>query len=270
MTKALFYNKVVFVTGGSGGLGAATSSLFLNEGAKVFITDLEERNILSKIDAGSSVEFHKLDVGDPVACEAAVQACISRFGRIDVLFHAAGIVGPIATVTTMPVDDFRSVININLCSLFYLGRYIIPVMVNQGGGSIVNIASTSGLAGDHGLCAYNAAKAGVVNLTRAMALDHAHQGIRVNAVCPGYMKTPMTRPFEGNPEMHTQLLNSIPLGRGSEPEEVGKAVLWLASDEASFTTGTSKSLKAPIDPKQKDVLTTPFTRSTGSGRRMDC
>lgn len=235
-----FQDKVVFITGGSGGLGSATGALFLKEGAKLFITDLEERNVLSTLGCSSSVEFYKLDVGDPIACEASVQSCIARFGRIDVLVHAAGRVGPIATVPTMSVCDFQSLINTNLCSLFYLGRCIIPVMIKQGSGAIVNIASTSGLAGDPGLCAYNASKAGMVNLTRAMALDHAHQGIRVNAVCPGFMRTPMTVAFEANPAMHTALLNSIPLGRGSQPEEIGKAVLWLASDEASFTTGTSK------------------------------
>lgn len=239
ITPQRFTNKVIFLTGGTGGLGAATSELFLAEGAKVFIVDVEAHDIAKNLSA--NLHFQKCDVSDAAACEQAIQACIAHYGRLDVLCNCAGRVGPVTTVPKMPIADFQSIINVNLCSVFYLSRVAIPQMIRQGGGAIVNIASTSGLAGDYGLCAYNASKAGVINLSKAMACDHAEDGIRVNAVCPGYMITPMSAPFGSQPEMYAALLDGIPQGRGCDPKEVGRAILWLASDEASFTTGTSMS-----------------------------
>jgi meso-butanediol dehydrogenase/(S,S)-butanediol dehydrogenase/diacetyl reductase len=242
MSTSRFNNKVVFITGGSSGLGKATAGLFAAEGARLFITDLEERDVLKSMPERAQAKFMTCDVSDPMACETAINACVSHFGRLDVLFHCAGSPGAINPVTRLPIETFQRTININLCSVFYLARVAIPHMSTKNGGrggSIVNIASTSGMFGDYGLCAYNAAKAGVINLTKAMAVDHAAEGVRVNAVCPGYMVTPMTTAFTEHEIMKSELLSNIPLGRGCDPVEVGKAVLYLASEDASYTTGTA-------------------------------
>lgn len=239
MSRLRFENKVVFVTGGSSGLGADTCELFVQEGATLFVTDLVERDILKRLGSEKAV-FHECDVSSPESCERAVKACIERFGRLDVLFHNGARLAGIATVVDHDVTLFQEVVNTNLCGLFYLGRVCIPQMQKQGKGAIVSTASTSGLSGDFGLCSYSAAKAGLVNLTRVMALDHAQEGIRVNCVCPGYMITPMTAPFRDNKVVYPLLLETIPMHRGSDPKEVGRAVLFLASDDASYITGEGK------------------------------
>lgn len=183
MSRSRFTDQVVLVTGGSSGLGAETSQLFIDEGAKVFIADLEERSILKRL--GPNAHFQRCDVSDPESCESAINACVEKFGRLDVLFHNAARLGPVSTVPNHDLALFQQIINTNLCGAFYLARVAIPQMQKQGKGVIVNTASTSGLAGDFGLCSYGAAKAGIVNLTRIMALDHAKENIRVNCVCPG-------------------------------------------------------------------------------------
>ncbi|OQV06495.1 hypothetical protein CLAIMM_11052 [Cladophialophora immunda] len=236
MGSSSFANKVVFVTGGSSGLGAETCELFIQAGATLFITDLAERDILKRVGTEKAT-FQKCDVSNPEDCENAVKACIERFGRLDVLFHNGARLGACATVVDHDITLFQQVVNTNLCGLFYLARVVIPQMRKQGKGTIVSTASTAGLAGDYGLCSYSAAKAGLVNLTRTMALDHAQENIRVNCVCPGYMVTPMTVPFRENEVMHEALLESIPMHRGSDPKEVARAVLFLASEDSSYITG---------------------------------
>ncbi|EXJ69712.1 uncharacterized protein A1O5_06783 [Cladophialophora psammophila CBS 110553] len=236
MSLRRFENQVVFVTGGTSGLGADTCELFIQEGARVFVTDIAERDILQRLGSSSAV-FQLCDVSNPEDCEKAINACVERFGRLDVLFHNGARLAGVSTVVDHDVTLFQQVINTNLCGLFYLARVAIPQMQKQGKGAIVSTASTSGLAGDYGLCSYSAAKAGLVNLTRVMALDHAREGIRVNCVCPGYMVTPMTAAFRENEVVHQALLESIPLHRGSDPKEVSRAVLFLASSDASYITG---------------------------------
>jgi meso-butanediol dehydrogenase/(S,S)-butanediol dehydrogenase/diacetyl reductase len=239
MSRSRFTDKVVFITGGTSGLGLATTKLFVAEGAKVFVTDLTERSVIESLKSKDAI-FKRCNVGDPEDCEMAIKACIERFGRLDVLFHCAAQSAHVNPVPKQKIADFQKVVNINLCSAFYLARIAIPQMQKQGKGAIVNIASTSGLSADYGLCSYNAAKAGVINLTRAMAIDHAREGIRVNTVCPGYMVTPMTQGFRDNQDLHEDLVEGIPQGRGCDPAEVGQAVLFLASDEASYCSGTGK------------------------------
>jgi meso-butanediol dehydrogenase/(S,S)-butanediol dehydrogenase/diacetyl reductase len=231
-----FSDKVVLVTGGSSGLGADTCELFLLEGAKVFVTDLEERDILKRL-GSENAHFQKCDISSVQDCENAVKVCVEKFGRLDVLFHNGARLAALADVVDHDVETFDSVIKTNLCGLFYIGRAAIPQMRKQGKGVIVNTASTSGLYGDYGLASYNAAKAGIVNLTRTMALDHAREGIRINCVCPGYMVTPMTESFRSEKHVHEALLEAIPMNRGADPKEIGRAVLFLASDDASFITG---------------------------------
>lgn len=236
MQRQRFAGQVVFVTGGSSGLGADTCELFIQEGATVFVTDLEERGILNRLSGGQAA-FEACDVSDPETCHRAIENCVQRFGRVDVLFHNGARLAGVATVVDHDVTLFQQVINTNLCGLFYLARAAIPHMRKQGKGAIVSTASTGGLSGDYGLCSYAAAKAGLVNLTRVMALDHAREGIRVNCVCPGYMITPMTQPFRDNKEINEILNEGIPMGRGADPKEVARTVLFLASDESSFVTG---------------------------------
>lgn len=237
--RTRFTNKVVFITGGTSGLGAATTKLFIEEGAKVFVTDLQDRGFVATLNSKDAI-FQTCNVGDPEACEIAIKACISHFGRLDVLFHSAAQGPNINPVTHQTLTDFQSIINTNLTSVFYLARIAIPQMQKQGKGAIVNVSSTSGMFGDYGLCAYNAAKAGVINLTKAMAIDHAREGIRINAICPGYMVTPMTGAFRENKDVEKQLREGIPQGRGGEPAEIGRAALFLASDDASYINGHGK------------------------------
>lgn len=236
MSRTRFTDRVVFITGGTSGLGFATTKSFVAEGAKVFVTDLEERSVIDSLMTKDAV-FKKCDVGDPDSCESAITSCIQQFGRLDVLFHCAAQTAHVNPVPAQNIHDFQKVINTNLNSVFYLARVAIPQMQKQGKGSIVNVSSTSGLFADYGLCSYNAAKAGVINLTRAIAIDHAKEGIRANVVCPGYMVTPMTKSFTENPQVHQELKLSIPQGRGCDPSEVSNAVLFLASDEASYING---------------------------------
>ncbi|KXT09685.1 hypothetical protein AC579_9983 [Pseudocercospora musae] len=236
MTSGRFANKVVLVTGGTSGLGADTCELFAQEGAKVFVIDLEQRDILQRLKC-KNVHFQKCDISNVSDCDNAVKACVEKFGRLDVLFHNGARLADLATVVDHDVATFDAVIKTNSCGLFYLARAAISQMRKQGKGSIVSTASTAGLLGDYGLCSYSAAKAGTVNLTRTMALDHAREGIRVNCVCSGYMVTPMTVPFRSEPSIHEVLLETIPLNRGADPKEIGRAVLFLASDDASYITG---------------------------------
>jgi meso-butanediol dehydrogenase/(S,S)-butanediol dehydrogenase/diacetyl reductase len=159
-----------------------------------------------------------------------------------VLFHNGARLAGVSTVVDHDVTLFQEVINTNLCGLFYLARAAIPQMCQQGKGAIVSTASTAGLRGEYGLCSYAAAKAGLINLTRVMAMDHAREGIRINCVCPGYMVTPMTAGFRESKTLHESLLECIPMNRGSDPKEVANVVLFLASDEASYITGEGMSV----------------------------
>lgn len=236
MPENRFTNRVVFVTGGTSGLGADTCELFIAEGAKVFVTDLLERDILQRL-GHKNAHFQQCDISSVSQCENAIKACIERFGRLDVLFHNGARLADLATVVDHDVETFDSVVKTNLYGLFYLARAAIPQMQKQGKGAIVTTASTAGLFGDYGLASYSAAKAGTVNLTRTMALDHAREGIRINCVCPGYIVTPMTDGFRAEQHVHEALLESIPMNRGADPKEIGRAVLFLASDDASFITG---------------------------------
>jgi meso-butanediol dehydrogenase/(S,S)-butanediol dehydrogenase/diacetyl reductase len=231
-----FHDRVVFITGGTSGLGAETCELFLNEGAKVFVTDLEERDASARF--GPNAQFYPCNVSDPISCLTAVEACITKFGKLDILFHNGARLSPITTVVDHSIEVFQDVINTNLCGAFYLAKAVIPHMRKQKKGVIINTASISGIRGDYGMASYNAAKAGLVNLTRTMAIDHAREGIRVVSVCPGFMATPMTHGVvTGNTELESDLFESIPMGRGGDPEEIARVVIFLASDDASYVTG---------------------------------
>jgi meso-butanediol dehydrogenase/(S,S)-butanediol dehydrogenase/diacetyl reductase len=241
MSRARFEGKVVLVTGASSGLGLESSRLFINEGATVLATDLEEQDVLEEL-GREMASFVRCDVGNPEDCEQAIRICIERYGRLDILFHNAGHWPALSLVEDIDVNAFRKVIEVDLNSLFYLARAAVPAIKRHGGGgAIVVTASNSGLAGDAGNSSYAAAKAGIINMARCLAIDHGKDKIRVNCVCPGYMITPMTSIFRDVPEIEQKLHDAISLGRGAAPREIANVVLFLASEEASFMTGQGQS-----------------------------
>ncbi len=234
-----FKNKVCLITGAASGIGAATAKLFGDEGATVIVADIDEENgrrIAGKI--GSSAVFHKTNVSDPGEVESMVKFAFERFGRLDLLHNNVATAGSVAPVGEMPVESWNRAIAVTLSGVFYGMRFALPPMVAQGGGVIVNTASVSGLAADYMLGAYNAAKAGVINLTRTAAIEYARRNIRVNAVCPGSIATPPLLRALGDGEGRRLLEDSHPIGRLGLPEEIARVVLFLASDDSSFMTGS--------------------------------
>jgi NAD(P)-dependent dehydrogenase (short-subunit alcohol dehydrogenase family) len=234
--------KVAFITGAASGIGAATARRFAAEGAVVAGADLGSGGDASWKDAvrlSPSSTLAALDVRDETAVAAAVSSVVERHGRIDVVVNSAGVAGG-GPVHMLSVDEWQRVLDVNLKGTMLVCKHALPVMLAQRSGSIVNIASVEGLEGCEGGSAYNASKGGVVLLTRNMAIDYARMGIRVNAVCPGFIETPMLAGVLGMPEMAEQLTRireAHQLGRLGRPEEIAAAILFLASDDASFVTG---------------------------------
>ncbi len=234
--------KTAIVTGGGSGIGRASALLFAREGASVVVSDWQEESgaaVAREIEAdGGAATFIRADVSKEDDVRNLIAAAVDTYGRLDVLFNNAGIEGEMNEPTgEASLDTWNRVIAINLTGVFLGCRYAIPEMLRLGGGSIVNMASVAGLVGFAGVPAYAASKGGVVQLTRTAALEYATQGIRVNAVCPGIIDTPMVRraaPDEASLAAFAQL---EPMGRLGLAEEVAALALFLASDEASFVTG---------------------------------
>lgn len=234
-----FKDKVAVITGGASGIGAATAQLIAGEGGKVVVVDLNEAQghaLVERLDADRSL-FLRCDVSDRLEVEAMIKAAHARFGRLDILFNNAGI-GCFGETPDLDPEVWARVIAIDLNSVFYACRAAIPLMRAGGGGAIVNTASISGLAGDHGFTAYNAAKGAVINYTRALAIDHAKDHIRVNALCPGLIDTPLTAAAKQMSGVLDVWLDGIPMKRAGTPEEMAKVVAFLASDDASYVTGS--------------------------------
>jgi NAD(P)-dependent dehydrogenase (short-subunit alcohol dehydrogenase family) len=237
--------KVALVTGGASGIGRATALLFGAEGAAVVVLDLKEEGQATTetvVAAGGRAAFVRGDVTRSSDCEAAVQKAVAEFGRLDVLVNNAGIIRRASVVDTTE-EEWDRVMAVNVKSVFLLSRAAIPVMVRAGGGVIVNTASGWGLVGGQNAASYCASKAAVVNLTRAMAVDHAAQNIRVNCVCPGDTDTAMLR--EEARQLGEDLKSFLagskqrPMGRVGRPEEIAQAILFLASEASSYVTGTA-------------------------------
>lgn len=235
--------KVALVTGGSSGIGRSAAVAFAREGAKVTVADVEtvggEQTARLIEDSGGDAIFVATDVSNSAAVASLVSDCTRRFGRLDCAFNNAGI-----TVTTRTLmadlteDEFDRLISINLKGVWLCMKSEIPVMIQQGGGVIVNTSSTAGLKGSQGLSSYVASKHGVVGLTKSAALEYADTGIRVNAVCPGPIRTPLTEAVMAhNTGAEERYVSRAPLGRMGRPEEVAEAVIWLCSDAASFVNG---------------------------------
>ncbi|MCL6713402.1 SDR family oxidoreductase [Pseudomonas sp. R2.Fl] len=234
-----FNNKVVIVTGGASGIGEASAKLFAERGAHVVIADFSEHgqavaDALSK--QGAKSLFVKTDVTDSAAVQRMVAETVAAFGRIDVLFANAGIAadGPIDQLSEAAWDR---TIGINLTGVYLCDKYVIEQMLKQGGGVIVNCGSIHSHVGKQGVTAYAAAKGGVKLLTQTLAIDYGARGIRVNAVCPGYIDTPLLKDVPAEARHALEQLH--PMGRLGRAEEVARAVLFLASDDASFVNGAS-------------------------------
>lgn len=236
----IFEDKVAIVTGGSFGIGRATAIAFAKRGAKVTIADWVEDNETLKLinEAAGQVIFIKCDVSNPENVKTMVEKTVSTFGQLDFAFNNAGIEGISAPTADCTEENWEKTININLKGIWLCMKYEITFMLKQKKGSIVNCASIAGLVGFPGLPAYVASKHGVVGLTKTTALEYVKNGIRVNAVCPGVIKTPMIDRFTGkDKEIEKKFIDMEPIGRMGQPEEVAEAAIWLCSDASSFVTG---------------------------------
>ncbi len=240
--------KVALVTGAASGIGRQSALAFAREGAAVAVVDVTEAagyetvKLIEK--EGGTARFFRCDVSKGAEVERLVKDVVAAFGRLDCAHNNAGIEGKMAPTTECTEENWDRTIAINLKGVWLCMKHEIPVMLKQGAGAIVNTASVAGLVGFAGLPAYNASKGGVVQLTRGAALEYAKQGIRVNAVCPGVIKTPMVdRITGGTPEGEAAFAAGEPVGRLGKPEEIAKAVVWLCTDDASFVTG----IPMPVD-----------------------
>jgi NAD(P)-dependent dehydrogenase (short-subunit alcohol dehydrogenase family) len=242
-----FEGKVALVTGAASGIGRASALAFAREGAKTVVADVlvegGEETVRMIKEAGGDALLVRTDVSKSAEVEGLMQKIVETYGRLDYAHNNAGIAGADAPTADCTEENWDHTIAINLKGVWLCMKYEIPQMLKQGGGAIVNTASTAGLVGLEGSPAYCASKGGVVQLTRAAALDYAKAGIRVNAVCPGVIRTPMVEPLVGDPEAEAGLIAVEPIGRMGKPEEVAEAVVWLCSDAASFVTGTAM----PVD-----------------------
>jgi NAD(P)-dependent dehydrogenase (short-subunit alcohol dehydrogenase family) len=238
--------KIALVTGAASGIGRATALLLAREGAAVAVADLDgagAQAVSRQIEAeGGRAIAVRCDVSQADDCQRAVQVTVDAFGGLDILFNNAGIIRR-TTVLDISEDEWDRVMAVNVKSVYLMSKYAIPYMAGRGAGAIVNTGSGWGLVGGRNAASYCASKAAVVNLTRAMALDHGHQNIRVNCICPGDTDTGMLRNEAqqlGAPDdAFLAKAADRPLGRIGTPEEIARAMLYLASDAASFVTGTT-------------------------------
>lgn len=236
-------HKVVLVTGGTSGIGRATAVAFAREGAQVIIAARRENlgyEAVREIEADSgNAVFIKTDIRTPFEIDRLFKEVLDHYGRLDVAFNNAGLgsagMPPAAKITEEEWDD---IVNTNLRGTWLCMKHEVSMMLKLGGGTIVNTASVLGLTGEYGLASYCASKHGIIGLTKTAALEYAHKNIRVNAVCPGPIRTDMlTAPMVHFPKMSDMLIAKTPMRRIGEPEEIAGAVLWLCSDASSFMTG---------------------------------
>jgi len=224
-------NKIAIVTGGARGIGRATAELFAEEGATVIVADIS----LDEPFADSGIEFVTHDVTDDAAWAALVADVVARHGRIDVLFNNAGTVRSYEPIDTISLDDWKSVIDLNINGVFLGVRHVVPVMKKHGGGSIVNTSSIWGIAGAAGVAAYTASKGAVRSLSKNVALSYVGDGIRCNSVHPGIIATPMIAAQDAG--ITQGVVDATPMKRLGTPRELAYGVLFLASDESSYMTG---------------------------------
>jgi len=244
MTQS-FEGKVALITGGASGIGRGTAIAFASEGAKVLVADIDDAggeetvNLIKKAE-GEAV-YVNCNVSKSQDTEAMVQKAVTTYGRLDYAFNNAGI-GIFGSTIECSEEDWDRLMGINLKGVWLCMKYEIIQMLKQGSGAIVNTSSIGGLIGTPGIPAYTASKHGVLGLTKTAALEFAKENIRVNAICPGTISTPMVEAAVCDPEFKEKLLSTHPVGRIGEIKEVALAVLWLCSDAASFVTGTGLSV----------------------------
>ncbi len=238
-----FSNKVVLVTGAASGIGDAAARQFGREGAMLVLADKNEeglRKLASGIEA-ADVLVHVADLSDAERCRETVAAAVKKFGRLDVLVNNAGK-DHLGKVDEGDIAEFSVVIETDLYGVFYMTRFALPHL-RESRGSIVNVSSVSGLGGDWNHSFYCAAKGAVTNFTRAVALDEAKNGVRVNAVNPSLVYTPFTAGMQDQPELVAKFEERIPMGRGAKPEDIAPVIAFLASEDAHFVTGVN----LPVD-----------------------
>lgn len=235
-------SKVVLITGASSGIGRAVALVCAREGAKLVVSDIDvsagEETAAMVHATGGDASFVLANVGNPADSEALVAHALARFGRLDIAVNNAGIGGASAATADYPLESWAQVISINLSGVFYGMRQQIRAMLKIGGGSIVNVASVLGAVAFAKSPAYTAAKHGVVGLTQAAALEYGAHNIRINAVGPGFIRTAMTSNLEKDAAVNAMLVAAHPIGRLGRAEEVAELIVWLASDRASFVTGS--------------------------------
>ncbi|RRR74051.1 MAG: SDR family oxidoreductase [Candidatus Viridilinea halotolerans] len=239
-----FNGKVALVTGGASGIGRATALAFAQHGAKVVVADMDEaggnETVTLARAANTDALFVRTDVSQYSQVQALIAAAVEQFGRLDFAFNNAGIAGKQALLAEYPEESWDRVIDINLKGVWLCMKYELQQMLKQGGGAIVNNSSTAGQSGSRGVAAYVASKHGVVGLTKAAALEYARNNIRVNAILPGTIHTPLIDTFTGGDErILNQFVEAEPIGRLGRPEEAANAVIWLCSEGASFVTGAA-------------------------------
>jgi meso-butanediol dehydrogenase / (S,S)-butanediol dehydrogenase / diacetyl reductase len=236
-----FSGQTAVITGAASGIGAAAARQLSALGANVLVTDINDtagQAVATELNAsrpGTALYAH-LDVTDAARFAEICQLAFDHFGNLTVLINNAGR-GSLGETPDIPLEEWRSVIEIDLFGVFYGCRAAIPLLRKSGGGAIINIASLSGIHADHGFAAYNAAKAGVINYTRTLALDHAKDNIRSNAVCPGWIDTPLTEMTKAVPQIADTWAGNIPLKRSGTVDEVANVITFLASPLASYMTG---------------------------------
>jgi NAD(P)-dependent dehydrogenase (short-subunit alcohol dehydrogenase family) len=239
-------DKIALITGGTSGIGEATAILFAKEGAKVAITGRDEKRghtVTERIlNSGGRAIFIRTDVSNAVECRRAVDESLAAFGQLDILFNNAGVFYPHTTLDCTE-EEWDLQIDINLKGTFLMSKFALPGMIQRGSGVIINNSSGWGIVGGDSAVAYCASKGGVVLLTKAMAIDHGRQGIRVNCICPGDVDTPMlpedARMRGQNWETYLAGCSNRPMGRIGTADEIARAALFLASDDSSFMTGAS-------------------------------
>lgn len=234
--------EVAVVTGGASGIGRECALLFAREGARVVVSDISEKGgietVRSIAETGGEAAFKAADVADPASVEALVSFAQSTFGGLHALVNNAGIGGASAPIADYPLDSWDQVIAINQSGVFYGMKYGIPAILSSGGGAVVNMTSILGAVGIAGSVAYVAAKHAILGMTQTAALEYSAAGVRVNAVGPGFIDTPLIAGIKQSPQTYQALVHAHPIGRLGKPEEVAELTVWLCSSRASFCTGS--------------------------------